>query len=441
MSHLTNITKKELRELLTPSSIMSVVVVVVIFAMLGSAMSGTTQSATSPQNLLVVNGDADDYAVGLIEEAYLSTYPTVTHETYADYVTVINGTFTNEEIRQHMLGANADSAIIIESGFHAAIDSSNPGVMYGMYTYTSGGALGNITSTIAAGIINTVNTSILMASGSWTEQPVDTSKTTTYVNGTFAQGVTPSQIDSAISSQNMLIPMIIMVVIVMIGSIVIGSMGNEKENKTLETLLTMPVKRTTIVTGKLLASAITGLVFGAAYMVGMMLYMNGLSSVSVSGLSLESIGLTLDLLDWVLILVQMFLAILCALGICMTLGAFAKNYKSAQTMTLPISVLAMIPMFVIMLLGWEGLPLIAQVFMFLIPFTHPMMVMNNLMFGEMTLVLIGVAYLAIFTVAIIAVTVRLYKSDILITGLSQDSRLVKMKDMMMSSDISIRKKH
>ena len=237
------------------------------------------------------------------------------------------------------------------------------------------------------------------------------------------------------------IAIIIMVVIVMIGSIVIGSMGNEKENKTLETLLTMPVKRTTIVTGKLLASAITGLVFGAAYMVGMMLYMNGLSSVSVSGLSLESIGLTLDLLDWVLILVQMFLAILCALGICMTLGAFAKNYKSAQTMTLPISVLAMIPMFVIMLLGWEGLPLIAQVLMFLIPFTHPMMVMNNLMFGEMTLVLMGVAYLAIFTVAIIAVTVRLYKSDILITGLSQDSRLVKMKDMMMSSDISIRKKH
>ena len=40
MSDLVNVMKKELRELLTPSSIISVVVVVLMFAMMGSAMSG-----------------------------------------------------------------------------------------------------------------------------------------------------------------------------------------------------------------------------------------------------------------------------------------------------------------------------------------------------------------------------------------------------------------
>ena len=203
----------------------------------------------------------------------------------------------------------------------------------------------------------------------------------------------------------------------MIGSIVISSIGNEKENKTMETLLTLPINRTTIVSGKLIGASISGLIMGALYMVGMYFYINGVMITTGDGVSLESLGLTLDVLDWIMVIATMFLAIICALGMCMILGAFAKNYKAAQTYVLPISVLALIPMFITMFGSYGELPMILQVLLFIIPFTHPMVVMQNLMFGNMAMVFGGLAYLLVFAFAMIYVTVRLYKSDILLTGI------------------------
>jgi ABC-2 type transport system permease protein len=103
----------------------------------------------------------------------------------------------------------------------------------------------------------------------------------------------------------------------------------------------------------------------------------------------------------------------------MILGAFTKNMKSAQTMLMPITILAMVPMFITMFSSWGSLPIVGKAIVFAIPFSHPMMVMNNLMFGNMTLVLAGLVYLVIFTLVIILITVRIFKSDILITGLGQ----------------------
>jgi ABC-2 type transport system permease protein len=195
-------------------------------------------------------------------------------------------------------------------------------------------------------------------------------------------------------------------------------MGSEKENKTLETLLTLPMSRTTIVSGKLLAAAFVGLIYGMAYMVGMSFYVGGIMG-SAGGVDLKDYGLSIGLVDWALIAIMIFLAIFCALGICMILGAFTKNFKASQTMILPISILAMIPMFITMFSSWNDLPGVAQAILFAIPFSHPMMVMNNLMFGDMTLVFAGIAYLVVFTIVIIMITVRLYKSDILLTGIGQ----------------------
>ena len=189
----------------------------------------------------------------------------------------------------------------------------------------------------------------------------------------------------------------------------------------------MPVKRMTIVTGKLISAAIAGLVFGAAYMVGMMFYMEGMNATLMTTLDLNEVGLTLSITDWLIVMVMMFLAILSALGICMILGAFTKNYKAAQTMVLPLAVMSMIPMFIIMFMGWENLPTIGQVLLSIIPFTHPMMVVNNLMFDNMGLVVAGIGYLLAFSALMVFITVRLYKSDILITGIGQTKFVVTMR--------------
>ncbi len=435
MSDLTNIMKKELKEFLSISSVISVVAVVVVFAFIGTMMSGEAEKITDPAEMLIINCDSSDFAVDQIGLVYDATYG---DGTFPEYVTVKDGKGLNVDsafVHSALSDMGCTDAIVICDGFYNNI-MSNPvkkGQVLLYFEYESSGLFGGASSSIAQSIMAAVNSHIAasLAAGSSAgpnaASPVDMGSTYTYVNGMTVENVTPMEINSALMSQNFIIPLIIMVIITMIGGIVISSMGSEKENKTLETLLTMPVKRMTIVTGKLLSAAIAGLVFGAAYMLGMMFYMDGMTATMVSSLSLEDIGLTLSVADWGIVMLMMFLAILSALGLCMILGAFTKNYKAAQTMVLPLAVMSMVPMFIIMFMGWENLPVVGQVLLSLIPFTHPMMVVDNLMFDNMALVAAGIGYLLVFASLMVFITIRLYKSDILITGIGQTKLVVALK--------------
>ena len=48
MSHMTSIIRKELRELLTPGSVVSVLIMVVLLASLGGLIGGEVDSAAEP---------------------------------------------------------------------------------------------------------------------------------------------------------------------------------------------------------------------------------------------------------------------------------------------------------------------------------------------------------------------------------------------------------
>ena len=448
MNHLVNITRKELKELLTPGSVLSIVIVVVLMMAIGTMVSAQTDDAKNPSAIGILNGDVDgdsgtydQYSIECIYHYYETIYD-LTQEEAEQYIIMMESEYGDDNaIISEMQSKGLTSALIIEPDYSENISNHIQATIYEYYIFENQGMMSSVTSSIAdlliAYVSNSISTNLLteLTGDSdyaiFLENPVvntncdsSSSISYTYINGKLHSGVTPFEISTSMMSQNLMIPIVIMIVIVMIGSIVISSMGNEKENKTLETLLTLPVKRTTIVGGKLLASAIAGLIFGLAYLVGMMFYMSGLTS-SVGGKDLSEYGLSLNVGDWIVIMVMIFLAIFCALGICMILGAFVKNYKAAQTMTLPISVLAMIPMFVMMFSSWESLPTVLQVAIFAIPFSHPMMVMDNLMFGNYTIVIGGLIYLVIFTIITIALTVKIYKSDILLTGLSQ-TKFAKM---------------
>ena len=83
-------------------------------------------------------------------------------------------------------------------------------------------------------------------------------------------------------------------------------------------------------------------------------------------------------------------------------------------------------MFVIMFSGWYGSAPIIKAVTFAIPFSHPMMAMQALMNGDVTLVLSGIAYMAVFAAVTIVITVWLYRSDMLITGLGQSKLVQKL---------------
>ena len=53
---------------------------------------------------------------------------------------------------------------------------------------------------------------------------------------------------------------------------------------------------------------------------------------------------------------------------------------------------------------------------FAIPFSHPMMAMNNLMLDNYSMILAGIGYELIFAAVMIVIAVTLFKKDILIIG-------------------------
>jgi len=76
----------------------------------------------------------------------------------------------------------------------------------------------------------------------------------------------------------------------------------------------------------------------------------------------------------------------------------------------------MIPMFAVMMLDFNTMPLVGQVLLFAIPFTHPMMAIRSLMFDDYTLVVGGIVYETAFAIATMAIAVWLFRKDILLTG-------------------------
>ncbi len=437
MSHLTNIIRKELRELLTPGSVASVLIMVVLFAGLGGLIGGEVEKASAIPIVGVANASAGDVVLpdGTSWSVYdsLCSYYTasgVDPDEIGDYVVTMESTGPDGIIGE-MSSLGLTSAILVDSGFATDISSGTRGEITEYYVFEPTGMFGTVSSTAVSMVIQAMSSDLssrLISSVSgdldhtFLMSPIECggNSINTVIDGTAHPGVTPQDVSGQITSQTMMIPIIIMIIIMMVGSIVISSMGSEKENKTLETLLTLPIKRTTVVTGKIVAAALVGLVYGLAYMVGMSIYMGSLMDPLSSGVDLGSLGLSLDIADYALVMLSMFMSIICALGICMVLGAFAKNYKSAQTMTMPLSLLAMIPMFIVMFSGWYSAGPALQAVTFAIPFSHPMMAMQALMYGDVGLVVAGLIYMAVFATATILATVRLYNSDILITGLGQN---------------------
>ena len=443
MSHMMGILKKELRELLTPGSVISVLVMVVLFAGLGGIIGDQVEEAASGElPTFGYIGETDgDYNGWNAYDTLVSIYGDqsdriVLMESSADDLGAIASEMTSKGIAAAI--SVPDDIYGILKGNESPDLAEKVRVTIGQYyVYSPTGLFDSTVSTgVGSSVVSMLNSSLsqklVSESGiqdfDYLSSPLVSSGSDvgTVVNGQIHMDVTPSQISNQVSSDTLMIPLVIMIIIMMIGSIVISSMGSEKENKTLETLLTMPIKRTTIVSGKIVAAAIVGLVYGLAYMAGMSIYMGAMTGSIDSGVDLGALGMSLDMLDWALVMVSMFLAIICALGLCMILGAFAKNYKSAQTMTMPLSILAMIPMFIVMFTGWYGAGAALQAVTFVIPFSHPMMAMQALMNGDLTLVLAGIAYMAVFAAATILITVWLYRSDILITGLGQNKYVQRL---------------
>jgi len=408
MSDLSKIAKKEIKELLTPATLVPIIIIAILFGSLGGMFSGAEDELNEPPRIALIDNDA-----GILSDVAYQVLNQTAEIVYT-------GSNVQEALRT--LDDNDGVALfIIPSNFTSNILDNRTGTIEAYWIMKGAGFMDTLPSAVAENVLISVDQSIsatlitydLSDNATIILNPTQLAETTMFKDKEMS-GISPMAISTVMSSQSFIMPLIVMMVIIYAGSIVISSMGSEKENKTLETLLTMPIGRSSIVFGKLLGAAVVGLLMAVIYMLGMSFYYNSL--IGSTSIDLAQYGLTLGLVDYLLVGASLFAALVFALALCMILGIFTKNYKAAQTMTMPVTFLAMIPMFVTMFTDFDTLPLVGKILVFAIPFSHPMIAMRSLMFDDYVLVIAGIAYSTIMALLAMFVAVTLFKKDILLTG-------------------------
>jgi len=412
MSALGNIIRKEIKELLTPQTFLPIIIVALIFGTMGNALQGVQEGAEEPPIIGLINEDNNNLSV-IASNIFNKNAEVVFNST-----TSMDKEIGLEKIKE----GNGIALIIIPQNFTKQILDEKPGSIEVYWVMKGAGLMDAISSSILEYLIGQVNTNIsqeLIQENKTINATIVLTPTqrveTTYFKGREFTGISPNTLTNMVSSQSIVIPIIMMMIIIMAGGIVITSMALEKENKTLETLLTLPVKRTSIVTGKIAASAFIGLILAIIYMIGMNYYFQGFQ-MGAGEINLTAYGLILTPMDFLIIGISLFITLIAALSLCMVLGTFAKNFKSAQTLTFPVTMLAMIPMFITMFADFDTLPLALKVLLFGIPFSHPMMAPRALLFDDYLLVIGGIIYVLIFAFIMIAIAVWIFKTDRLLTG-------------------------
>ncbi len=408
MSSLGKIIRKEVKELLTPATLIPIIIIAVLFGSLGGVFGGVEEQLEEPPVIAVINQDGG--SMSLVAMAVFNATSEV----------VYNGTDVQEAL--NVLDEKGGvSLFVIPSNFTSDIENDTAGTIEIFWIMKGAGIMDSVPGAAAdANLVHVENaiSATLIAGNMSNNASLILNPTlyyeTTLFKGKEMTGISPPTIASVMSSQSFVMPLIVMMVIIYAGSIVISSMGSEKENKTLETLLTMPVSRTSIVFGKLIGAALVGLLMAIIYMFGMSYYFSSL--MGSSSIDLAEFGLTLSMVDYVLVGISLFASLVFALALCMILGIFTKNYKAAQTMTMPVTFLAMIPMFVTMFTDVDTLPMMVKVLVLAIPFSHPMIAMRSLMFDDYGLVLGGIAYTSAVALLTMFIAVTLFKKDILLTG-------------------------
>ena len=430
-----NLLKKELRELINAQMIISLVLVLVIFMLLGNIMSTTISEATR-EDIQISLSDRDDteFTAALIDTLQESGADVKLYDTSSagdDYAAVLRDNGISD-------------IVIIPEGFTEALDSGErPGLITvsemqsaAMLDALSGGtgsAVSLIESCISAVISERYG--VTEEQLSMIDDPIVVTENT--VVGSRSAAVSPDSISGRVMVQNEVLPLIVFVLIMMTSQGLMSAIANEKIDKTLETLLSAPISRTAILGAKMLAATIVALINAVFYMVAFSAFMGkamgeitedtsaaagqaGMNLPAIGDmLSLEAamqrLGISLSLTDFVLVGLQLFFTILICLSVSMILGALVNDTKQAQTMIMPLMMMAMVPYFISLFADVHDLPVAARIVVYAIPFTHTFSAMSNLMFGHDMIFFGGLVYQIIIFAVCMFFALRIFNSDKILT--------------------------
>ncbi|NLB75029.1 MAG: ABC transporter permease [Crenarchaeota archaeon] len=419
----TSILVKELKELMRDPKILigMIVLPLVMFPVLGLVMGyavETAQSEARHANLVIVDNDGGEWS---------STF--INYVNNSMNVVIINNTTPQHVVDQGLLYKNNSTMLmLVPQGFSENLTRHVSGeynitarvTMYGVFN-AGGGIFSGIGGASAIGLVEGFNRlvapNLVVASQS------------SIIKGEIQEGVDSSILGSLLLTQSIALPITIMIMLTYAMQIAATSVAMEKEEKTLETLLTMPVDRFSILMGKVSSTVIVAgvaavtVLVGYNYMLGSMTA--GIAGSIGSGVNLVELGLVPSMSGYLLLGISLFFTLLSALALAVVMSAFSENVRGAQALVGYIYPLIFLPSMALMYLDIQSLPLVLQGVFYAIPYSHPSIASKAVVTGDYLTVILGIVYVLAFTVVIMYVASRLFATEKILTAklrLSKDNK-------------------
>ncbi|MCL1966195.1 MAG: ABC transporter permease [Candidatus Bathyarchaeota archaeon] len=407
----TTILLKELKELIRDPKILvgMIIVPLVIFPVMGFVMGyafDSVESQTQGASVLVVNNDNEEWSQTFI--TYLNS---------SMNVQTLNGISAQQVIDQKLLAEyNSSQFIEIPAGFSQNMTRHVKGEydivacvnIYGVFQ--NGGIFSDLGSSVLTVYVNAFNRAIAPDAVFATQ--------TTIIKDQVQEGVDPATLSTLMMSQSLALPVTVMIMITYAMQIAATSVAMEKEEKTLETLLTVPVDRFAILMGKVASTVIISgiatitVLIGYSYMIGSI----SMGIPSAVNVDLVTLGLVPSTFGYIMLGISLFVTLLSALALAVVLSTFSENVRGAQALVGNIYPLIFIPSMALMYLDINSLPAAIKTVLYAIPYSHPIIASKAVVMGDYTTVALGILYVSIFTVVIMYVASKLFSTEKILTA-------------------------
>ncbi|MEM2105081.1 MAG: ABC transporter permease [Candidatus Bathyarchaeia archaeon] len=410
-----NFLLKELKELIRDPKIFlgMIIIPVIMFPLLGGVMNFSIQSAqeeAAKATILIINYDGGDGASLFI--SYLNSTIRVISYTATD----------SSNVTALMSEYNVTDAIVIPSDFSANLTAGLQ-VQIEFYSVFS-------SVSIFSGVSTAVIDSLIEQFNRGLRPNIVVPTKAVIVKGQAIKGLDVQTLSNLMISQAIAMPVIIMILLSYSMQIAATSVAMEKEAKTLETLLTLPMDRFSILLGKLSGSIIVAAIGALAYMAGFTYYLNSLSSAIPSNVNVDlaALGLVPSMFGYALLGISLFVTLLSALALAVIISAFAEDVRGAQSLVGYIYPLIFIPSLALMYLDVNTIPIALRILIYAIPYSHPIITSKAVIMGDYMTAMGGIAYVAIFTVAIMYFASRLFATEKILTAKLKFKGLIKRKE-------------
>jgi ABC-2 type transport system permease protein len=412
----TTILVKELKELMRDPKILvgMIVLPLIMFPVLGLVLGYAVESAQSEAlkaTLLVVNNDNN----GTWDNAFIK------YMNNGMNTIVINNTSPQQVVSEGLLSHyNSTMFVVIPQGFSANLTEHTAGnlnitgtvAVYGVFN-GGGGIFSSIGGTGVSALVEGFNRAVA--------PDLVVVSQSSIIKGQIEEGVDASVLGGLMLSQSIALPITIMIMLTYAMQIAATSVAMEKEEKTLETLLTVPVDRFAILMGKVSSTIIVAGVAAVTVLVGYN-YMLGSISMGITtssagaGIDLVSLGLVPSVGGYALLGISLFFTLLSALALAVVMSAFSENVRGAQALVGYIYPLIFLPAMALIYLDFNSLPTALQAIFFAIPYSQPILAAKAVVTGDYLMVILGIVYVAVFTVVIMYVASRLFATEKILTA-------------------------